>query len=168
MAEIISRSNAKQSGFAKQSIRVDLTPMVDLGFLLIIFFVFTAALSEARALPLIVPPDNNTQPPPKVSADNTLQIFPDRDNSVYYSFGDQPMLMRQTNYAPSGIRAIIQTKQQELAQQGKAGKLIVLIKPTASATYGNALTIIDEMLVNDVKRYMLTELNDEEKALFIK
>jgi len=166
MAEILTATQNKSIN--KLGLRVDLTPMVDLGFLLISFFIFTTQLSEARSMQLLLPPDSQHQPPPKVLANHTLLIFPDGNNTAYYSFGHQPLQMHKTNYAPSGIRAIIQQKQHELAQYGKANKLMVLIKPTVAATYGNTLAIIDEMLVNDVKRYMLTETNDAERALLNK
>src|SRR5437588_12750358 len=62
------------------SLRIDMTPMVDLGFLLISFFIFTTTLSEKKAMSLIVPTDGN---PMKLGSKNALTILLAKGNHVY-------------------------------------------------------------------------------------
>ena len=56
MAEIIT-SSKKSGKYLHQSIRVDLTPMVDLGFLLITFFILTTTMQSNTVMKLIIPKD---------------------------------------------------------------------------------------------------------------
>ena len=66
MAEIMSSSNSRDGRVGRRRIqkstRVDLTPMVDLGFLLITFFIFTTTLSSQMALDLNMTHDGNSMP----------------------------------------------------------------------------------------------------------
>ena len=71
MAEInTSGTHSKRGGIRskKLSTRVDLTPMVDLGFLLITFFIFTTTMQQSNAMKLIVPDDRDVKNPTTTAA----------------------------------------------------------------------------------------------------
>ena len=170
MAEVQTTALTGKRGITKGrklSTRVDLTPMVDLGFLLITFFIFTTTLSEQKAMRLNLPKDN-IKNPNTTAASKTISLLLCKDNKVKYYTGDNPALMRETNYSPSGIRSVILLQAQKItARYGNRSETVVLIKPTEDCTYENIVNILDEMTIHDVQRYILMDVNKEELS-FIK
>ena len=139
----------------KLSTRVDLTPMVDLGFLLITFFIFTTTMTQPSSMKLNLPKD--TEKPEeqnKVKESAVLSIFLGKDNAVYYYEGT--LLPDGTNFKKTNfkdIRKVIIDKKRST----NPADFVVLIKPAPSSTYRNTVDMLDEMFINDVKRYALLD-----------
>jgi len=161
MAEIQSReSHQKGVGVRKSkklSTRVDLTPMVDLGFLLITFFIFTTTMSKSMAMTLDVPKDSKDSVPIKVSG--ALTIIPAGNDIVYYYIGKFENKLESCGYME--IRNVIINKKKATPFHD----FFVIIKPSKEATYKNIVDIMDEMTINDVARFALTEEANEEEEL---
>ena len=139
----------------KLSTRVDLTPMVDLGFLLITFFIFTTTMTQPSSMKLNLPKD--TEKPEeqnKVKESAVLSILLGKDNAVYYYEGT--LLPDGTNFKKTNfkdVRKVIIDKKRST----NPADFVVLIKPAPSSTYRNTVDMLDEMFINDVKRYALLD-----------
>lgn len=167
MAEINnqpSQKKHKQTACNKKSTRVDLAPMVDLGFILLTFFVFTAALSQPMVMNLIVPNDKDSAVKDDICETCVLTIILDEDNKIFYYTGKaENALYRVTDYSSSGIRNIImQKKKNVLAQKGK-DDFVLIIKPTSLSSFKNMIDAVDECSINMVKHYYIDELNEKDK-----
>jgi len=154
----------------KQVIRIDMTPMVDLGFLLITFFVFTTTMSTPKATDLFMPKDDTTHPQPLPNS-LALSLLLD-NNKVYYYNGDFKEAVNankifETNYSTyGGIGKIIRQKQKDIDASGKFADgrkgLMLLIKPTSGSVYKNVIDALDEAVINDVRKYAIVEPANEE------
>ena len=152
----------------KLTTKVDLTPMVDLGFLLITFFIFTTTLSEPKAMKLNMPEESTTTNPMLIGNNKVITIIPAGQNKLFYYFGKQPLRMLETNYGADGLRKIILNKKREITKQyGDGQQIMVLIKPTDKSSYQNLINVLDEMLINNVTRYMLLDIDEKEKQFAV-
>ena len=153
----------------KMSTRVDLTAMVDLGFLLITFFMLATTFNKPKTMEVNKPAKEDDkkieEPPIKMSKTATLMLG--KGDKIYaYVSPDEidattELQMDSVDYSPNGLRKFIQRRQKEVEQQwGNKDDLFVMIKPLPASTYRNIVDVLDEMTINDVKRYAILEPND--------
>lgn len=147
----------------KLSTRVDLTPMVDLGFLLITFFIFTTTMSQPTAMNLIMPKDTkDPEEQNKAKESGALTILLGAENHVYYYEGQlDPTGANFKSSTFKEIRDVIVNKKRSV----NAEDFVVVIKPGSNSTYKNLVDILDEMKINDAKRYALVDISDGESQL---
>jgi len=130
--------------------------MVDLGFLLITFFIFTTSLRRPTALGIKLPkdvPDNIRQKQP---ISGVLTLLLGGNDKVFYYEKDDFHTMQATTF--SGIRSVIIAKKVKTKQSD----LMIILKPSPEASYKNTIQILDEMNINAVKRYALVDIDPDE------
>ena len=149
----------------KLSTRVDLTPMVDLGFLLITFFIFTTTMSQPTAMRLALPDDRVTpEDQNKIKQSGALTILLGKDNNVFYYEGE--LAPDASNFKASNFKDI---RDEIISRKRSADtNLVVVIKPSDECTYKNVIDILDEMSINVVKRYAMVDITDVEDQLIKK
>ena len=151
----------------KLSTRVDLTPMVDLGFLLITFFVFTTTMSKPTAMNMNEPKDDpNNQL--KVKNSGAMTILLGKNDQVYYYMGELSAEDASSQFKSSSfkdIRDIILKKKKETP----IGDLMYIIKADKESTFKNAIDILDEMSISAVPPGHYAEVDiSETEAMLVK
>jgi biopolymer transport protein ExbD len=143
----------------KGSTRVDMTPMVDLAFLLLTFFVLTSTFSKPKVMSLVYPAkidDPTTVDGPKIN--NAITFLLSEDKIFYYSGQYYPKSapgpkgatkLEETNFGPDGVRKLL-AEGNEYVLSGKVELQKKLDKKQ----------IQDSVYVN-----MLTDLKKKDQAL---
>lgn len=158
----VQKNGKSKKRSIKKSTRVDLTPMVDLGFLLITFFIFTTSMSEPKSLKLVMPDDTPTSKPTTAAKSATLQLVLDKENKIWYYNADEITNMKQTYYGSELRKIVIEKKKFVRQKLGKDDDMIIIIKPTSGSSIKNIVDIMDEILINAIKHYAITEPGSED------
>ncbi len=161
MAEISASDQAVQGKKArskKMSVKIDMTPMVDLGFLLITFFMLTTSLLKPVTMQLNMPEDG---PPSKIRCSESLNVVLDDDNKIrYYQGTECNPKVQTTDFSANGIRSVL------FDYKNRIGDVFtVVIKSTDKAKYRNMIDLLDEMVITNNKRYAIVPLTLEDKEL---
>ena len=150
MAEINAPAKTKNKKYLHKHIRVDLTPMVDLGFLLITFFILTTTMQSHTVMKLIVPKDSDSKI--DVPQSKTLTVILERNDSIGYYDG----FAKDIKYTGFGtMRTLIRQKQKSLGINKDS--MIIIIKPTKGSSYKNFVDAIDEILISNCKTYFVSD-----------
>jgi biopolymer transport protein ExbD len=147
----------------KLSTRVDLTPMVDLGFLLITFFIFTTTMSQPTAMKLNLPKDTDKpEEQNKLKESGALTLLLGKNNNVYYYEGQlDPSASNLQTSTMTKIRDQIIKKKRSTPEED----FMVVIKPGNESTYKDVIDALDEMTINDIKRYAMVDISPVEEQL---
>lgn len=171
MAQIQSHDDGggKKVRSKKNSTAVDMAPLVDLGFLLITFFMFAATSIKPNVMNLNMPPKlddttkiNNT---PEVNIKNSITVLISKDNKLFWYQEEAKKLnagnLNETDY--TALRDVI-TKAATGAPD--KDKFTVIIKPMDDATYDNLVNVLDEMEITKSTRYGIVEVTPLEQQVY--
>ncbi|WP_350356589.1 ExbD/TolR family protein [Hymenobacter canadensis] len=139
------------------STKIDMTPMVDLAFLLLTFFMLTTTFNKPNVMQLTMPvKEKNPEQQSEIKASNAFTILMGEANKVYFYDGlladDVKPELKLSNYSADGIR-------KELLARRRNKDLVVLIKPDDKSNYQNMVDILDEMNITDQKKYALVDIS---------
>jgi biopolymer transport protein ExbD len=163
LAEKESKKKGKKKRRKKMSTRVDMTPMVDLGFLLITFFMLTTTFSKPQTMEINLPvkPKGEVveEQENALKASKAFNIIVDGENRLFWYLGlpHEPLEpLTETNYTADGIRKVLLEKNSTIQD------MVVLIKATDAAVYKNVVDILDEMNISNIKRYALIDITPDD------
>jgi biopolymer transport protein ExbD len=154
------RPQKKKTGLKRPkrriSIRNDLTPMVDIAFLLLIFYMVTTVFSSPLSMEISLPPkpEEGVNPPEiKVAESKLLQMFVDKDDSLYYQIGKEMKQPEQVSFR--ALSQIIEEKNRNV------DKLVMVLKMDQASSYKMMVNIIDD--IQRVERRINAELAEARK-----
>ena len=160
MAEVdVKQSRGKQKHSKKKKrrvgVRIDMTPMVDIAFLLLTFFMLTTTMNKPQAMEINLPPGEAKV---DVPASNLLTLRITENGSIYWNIGTEK---------PEKVTAVDLRK--VLKEKNAANpKLITLIKVDRKGKYIMMVDIMDELNVADITRFSLAPFDDKDKQLIEK
>jgi biopolymer transport protein ExbD len=173
MAEIQEKDSGGKGGKVrskKNSGKPDMTPMVDLGFLLITFFMFTTTFSKPNMMKLNMPEkddEKEEQETSEVKVSNTITIVMGGEDRIFWYQAPLDEVtaadFNESDYSENGIRADINKKRESAID---TAMFTVVIKPTDEATFKNTVDILDEMEITGNKKYALVDLQPQELAAY--
>jgi len=142
---------------------IDMTPMVDLGFLLIAFFMLATTLAKPKAMELIkpAPKDKTDIDPPKVNKKRVLSILlGERNIAYFYQIAEEELASGKWQIdsadfssGGTGVRSAIMERRKKVGEVPglSPDSIIVLIKGAPKAKYKNMVDIMDEMRITNSK-----------------
>jgi Biopolymer transport protein ExbD/TolR len=175
MAELDTSSGGGHKGGGvkkskKMSTRVDLTPMVDLGFLLITFFMFATTLSQPKAAKFKMPKDD--VPPDmqlKMRKDAAMNVLlgpptgkEGETKRIYYYEGDDPTTIAMLSNGTELRKKLLEKKKYLKENNIPDSVSIITIKPLKGATYGDFMMVRDEYTINSIGTYMRVKPDENE------
>src|SRR5882672_586683 len=143
----------------KTSTRIDMTPMVDLAFLLLTFFMLTTILSDPYVIKIEKPDPKDTSTSPPIKDEKVITLVLGEKNKIYWYHGTKNPKVNLTNYSGSGIRKILFEKKAQIKG------LHIFIKPSDKSKYKNMIDILDEMLITEITQYSLVKITPEDSRL---
>lgn len=146
-----------KKGKAKKriSIRIDMTPMVDVIMLLLTFFMLTTVFTQPQTLEINIPPENANV---EVGYSQLLTLRVTADGTIYYNMGiemPQPV-------AFSDLHNLLVEKLQA------EPKLVALIKVHRDGLFGLMVDILDEINLASITRFSLAPFTEADEKVIRK
>jgi len=168
MAEVQQQADSGKGGkkrAKKMSTKIDMTPMVDLAFLLLTFFMLTTTFAKPQTMEINMPvkPDD-IEEQIALKASNAMTIILAADDKIFYYYGlgdptENPEVI-ESDYSANGIRKVL------LSPTIKSNdKMTVMVKPMEESRYKNVVDILDELKITDTRKFALVEITDNDKQL---
>lgn len=170
MAEVITQE--QQSGKQKKKlIKIDMTPMVDLNFLLLMFFMFTTNFTKPNVMDLGLPAKDDNHKPIiddyVIKDKNQITFILGKDNRIFYHQSNKDDLntnnLKETDFNGINVSKIISEAYKNAPNQKN---FTVIIKPTDEANYKNFVDMLDNLAIAKKERYGVTDIKPWETKVY--
>ncbi len=135
------------------SIRIDMTPMVDIAFLLLIFYMVTTVFSMPQAMEINLPPKDSKDTQIEIKESNLLTIRVDEPGRYWWIIGNPkagnlPKLIPSTKDKPDSVSYLVNADSLRsilVAKNRENDKLSTLILINRKAKYNDMVSILDQI-----------------------
>ncbi len=145
------KKKGKRKPKKRMNIRMDMTPLVDVAFLLLTFFMLTTVFRKPQTLEINLPPNKDTNV--KIAESNLMTLRVDENMNLYWNMGIE--LPHKIKYEE--LKKFLQQKAKENS------KLVVLVKIDRKSKYHMMIDIIDELNMANLTRFSLAPMTDIDK-----
>ena len=148
---------------ARVSVKIDMTPMVDVAFLLLTFFMLTTQFRPPEEVQIILPASHSAF---KLPESNVMLITLSKDNRIFLGF-DSPRMMERVFGEPNKLRRSMEVTVKELANllvQARIAnpRLYTVVKGDKEADFGITEDVMDVLQKTNITRFnLVTELKKD-------
>ncbi len=147
-----SHSKKKRKKSKRLGIRIDMTPLVDVAFLLLTFFMLTTSMSRPQTMEINLPPDDVKV---EIAESNLITLRVNDKGEVFWNLGiETPEKIEFTK-----LRGFIR----ERAQANT--KLVTLVKIDPKAKYEIMVNIMDELNQADMQRFSVARMTERDQEI---
>ena len=146
------------------AIRIDMTPMVDIAFLLLIFYMATTTFKppEARAVDL---PDSHSQI--ELPDKDVIHITVTKLDSIYVDYVQVVPVEQEGRIVQTQARIVRKANAYTVASEinqarAKNIRALVVIKADEKAKFGTMQAVMDQMQDNGLERFLVITDNEQE------
>ncbi|HYV95493.1 MAG TPA: biopolymer transporter ExbD [Chitinophagales bacterium] len=152
----------------KLSTRIDMTPMVDLGFLLVTFFILTSTMQKPKAMQVTMPQKPDSTVEVWGALESMTIVLGPNDRIYYYAGMNDNSEIQEINF--SSVRKFLIDKNHavlELQKEHgwKQHGVNILIKPMEDSKYQDVVNLLDEMNITHIKSYAIEDVGPSELRL---
>jgi biopolymer transport protein ExbD len=134
------------------SVRIDMTPMVDVVMLLITFFMLTTVFARPQTMEINMPPDDTAV---EVAESNLLTLRVSKTEQVFWNLGVEPPQPVESGK----LRPLL------VAKLAANPNLITLVKVDRESSYRSMVDIMDELNLANITRFSLAPYKDFDRQL---
>jgi biopolymer transport protein ExbD len=163
MAEVVqsggSRGHKGRKKAHRLGVRMDMTPMVDVAFLLLTFFMLTTTLLTPQVMEISLPPDSKI--PVQIAESNLLTLRLRKDAVVFWNMGSEAPQRVEASKVPEVLKEHLKLNP----------KLSTLIKIDRDAKYQTLVSMIDDLNLTQAqlgqteKRFSIIPMDDKDHEL---
>lgn len=146
-----SKKGSRVKKMRRMSVRIDMTPMVDVAFLLLIFFMVSTVFRLPQAMEINLPPESEAEA--EIAQSDLLYLSVTAEDSIITWIGFDTLQgaeMIRKNQIPALLE-----KRKEL----RGDKLVIVLQLSRKAHYQNMVDLLDMFNVHGTRRYSILPYN---------